>query len=116
MQEDDYMFETAWGYLRLRQALSAPTQASSVPLAEEGLQLLESVMSRVPDRSPHTFHVYLIHGTRWLEQANLGAQERRRLRDNIQLYASRGEMIHKTNSRIESAVAEVRRKLLLIPT
>ncbi|QQG97932.1 hypothetical protein HBE99_14695 [Mycobacteroides chelonae] len=115
MQEDDYMFETAWGYLRLRQALIAPTQSSSVPLAEEGLHLLESVMSRKADRVPHTFHVYLVQGIRWLEQANLGAQERRRLRDNIQLYSYRAEMIHKMNSRIESAVAEVRRKLLLIP-
>jgi hypothetical protein len=116
MQPDDFKLETAWGYLRLRQALLAPTQASSVPLAEEGLDLLESVMIRASDRSPHTFHVYLVQGVKWLEQARLGVQERRRLRDNLQLYANRAELTYKTNSRIASAVNDVRRKLLLIPT
>lgn len=116
MQNDDYMFETAWGYLCLKRALSAPTLPGSVPLAEEGMRILESVMSRRADRSPHTFHVYLIHGIRWLEKADLGPQERSRLRENIRVYATRAEMIYQTNSRIQSAVAEVRRKLLLIPT
>lgn len=115
MKDNDYRLETAWGYLRLCQAMEAPKSAHSVPLAEEGLSLLESIMSSIPDRSPHTFHIYLTQGIKWLEKANYAYPERRQLRDNLKQFAQRAEYIHRTNSRVQSAVIDTRRRLLLIP-
>jgi hypothetical protein len=115
-QQDDILFETAWGYLRIKQALENPVNPGSNKLAEESLALLESVMGRSSSRSPHTYHVYLSQGVKWLQRSQLDVLERRRVRDNLKLYSDRAELLFRTNSRIVDVVGEVRRKLLLIPT
>jgi hypothetical protein len=115
LRPDDIKLDTAWSYLQMKRALKSPSSSQSNSLAFEALSVLESVMQRAPDRSPHTYHVYLTQGIKWLQNAPLGPQEKRELRENLERHANVAQLLFKNSDKISEAATEVRRKLLLMP-
>ncbi|QBS38989.1 hypothetical protein DMB37_01545 [Nocardia sp. CS682] len=112
LEPDDFLLETEWCYLLLKRALCAPESASSAPDAADALRRLEALMLTKSERSPHTYHVYLNLGLKWLLAASLGVGEARLLRDNLRRYAEIARLQFRNSSMINDAASQVERRLM----
>ncbi|MFI6172339.1 hypothetical protein ACIBCN_36560 [Nocardia sp. NPDC051052] len=114
LKPDDFFLETEWCYLLLKRALYAPNSATSTPDAEDALRRLEALMTAKSEQSPHTYHVYLNLGLKWLLAAPLSVGEARLLRDNLRRYAVIAKSQFRSSNMINGVVSQVERRLMTL--
>lgn len=92
----DVLVETAWAQLQFKWALTNVNSAQASKRVDEALEILIPIMRRSDANSPHTFAVFLIYSFRWLKEAPLRTEERRRLRELILDLGEKGRLMHRT--------------------
>jgi KaiC/GvpD/RAD55 family RecA-like ATPase len=111
----DYKVTTEWGFMRLRKAISSPTDQNVHVRAKAALQALEQVARREGRMSPHTFTIIVRQGVRWLEtSALLSDAERARIALLIEEIRELGLRMCSNNREFSRAEREMRQRLMVL--
>lgn len=111
--EGDYMIDTEWSYLRLRQARSEKNSAKSIEYGNEALEILFAVIADKGERTPNTYSVLLQEGSAWVLESSLPDSEKRGSMEKMRLAMDEGRYRHPGNSRLRVAAAGFERVYLM---
>ncbi|WP_162246160.1 P-loop NTPase [Sanguibacter sp. Leaf3] len=113
LSEGDFMIDTEWSYLRLRQAINDDDPIRAGEHGGEALNILFEIIDKSGHRTPNTYAVLLQEGAEWLLQSALSETERRTLMSRIRDSMLDGRAKHPGNMRLKSAAQSFERLYLL---
>jgi len=114
MNPGDYMIDTEWSYLLLRQAVADPKDSISASRANEALDLLFDVVDRFGQRTPNTYAVLAQSGSLWYEVSGLSQAEKRLAMTTLRATVQEGLRKHAANRGLRAAAEDLERRYLLL--
>ncbi|MCP4308606.1 MAG: hypothetical protein GY788_27775 [bacterium] len=112
LSNNDYMIETEWAYLRLKQACEDPSDQAARRRFDEAQEILYGVIEEHGSRSPNTFVILGRNTLQWCARADLPIDEQISLIGTARATLRDGLRLHSGNRQLERAFEEIDRAYL----
>lgn len=112
LEPDDILVHTAYGYLKLRLAVSTPLAPESRGLRDDGFELLREAIASHNGEDPHPFHIYGSLGLEWLRRGDVTPEERADLLKELAAQVEAGRRNHPRDDPLRELNAELQKAQL----
>lgn len=113
LMPDDPFVQAEYGYLLMKQAVSAPDSGSASDLYARGFATLKDLIDYDPGRNAHAFHIIGSQGLAWSRRSGMTREQRREVLRELSSIMDDAQKHHPKRHEITILAKDVRQELLM---
>ncbi len=111
---EDYLVQTEWAYLLLKEASKNPQSSGAGERVEQALTDLETAITMRGDTDSYPYHVMGSQGLMWSRRAHLSKDDRKRLLDRLRGIVADGTKKHPLATELHQLLRDLEKEKLML--